>query len=287
MRRAGGSAAPAQRRRPPLSRLRLARLWVDNARLGWPERARGLHYWLGWEYALLLEHVQVSAGATVLDLGTGAHSIWPYLVAGRHAVQQLVAVDAHPALPDQRRRRRAAEHTGLCPPGTVRFLQADARRLPLDNDTVDAVTAVSTIEHVQGADGDRQALREAARVLVPGGRLWMTLPYRHAGSAIELDEELEHFQWQYSSETLAGSLIGPSGLVERRRVLYGERLPFYAFMRRIPGPLRWLHRPWDTVLSAALLTPVDEPGRASAVLVELQKPAPEEETFPPTDGDSG
>lgn len=212
----------------------------------------------------------------MLDLGTGAHSLWPYLVAGSDAAHVL-AVDPHPALADQHRRRHAAERTGLCAPNTVHLLRADARGLPLGNDTVDAVTAVSTIEHVQGADGDRQALREAARVLVPGGRVWMTVPYRHAGSAIELDERLEHFQWHYSSETLARSLIAPSGLRECRRVLYGERLPFYAFMGRIPRPLRWLHRPWDTLLSAALLTTVDDPDRASAALLELQKPAPKDQ----------
>ncbi len=260
-----------------MSSVRLARLWVDNARLGWTERARGLHYWLGWEYRLLLDHVQVSAGTTVLDLGTGAHGIWPYLVAGRHAVH-VVASDVHPGLAQQHRRRRAAQRAGLCAPNTVHLLRADARHLPLGNDTVDAVTAVSTIERVQGAEGDRQALREAARVLVPGGRVWMTVPYRHAGSAIELDEQLTHFQWHYSSETLAHSLIEPSGLRECRRVLYGERLPFYALMGRIPGPLRWLHRPWDTLLSAALLSTVDDPDRASAALLELQKPASNEPT---------
>ncbi len=56
---------------------RLARLCIDNARFGWPERARGLHYWLGWEYALLLEHLDVPLNATVLDVGSGAHSICP------------------------------------------------------------------------------------------------------------------------------------------------------------------------------------------------------------------
>lgn len=169
--RGSGVRAHAHWSRRLLSSVRLARLWVDNARLGWPERARGLHYWLGWEYRLLLDHVQVSAGATVLDLGTGAHSIWPYLVAGRHAVH-VVASDVHPGLAEQHRRRRAAQQSGLCEPNTVHLLRADARRLPLGNDTVDVVTAVSTIEHVQGAEGDRQALREAARVLVPGGRVW-------------------------------------------------------------------------------------------------------------------
>jgi SAM-dependent methyltransferase len=250
----------------------LTRLWLDNARFGWPERARGLHYWLGWEYALLLEHLDVRPDATVVDVGSGAHSIWPHVVARRHQAH-VIAIDVHPAIAQQRARSdRAARRGGPGGGGVVSLVQGDVRRLPVADEACDAATAVSAIEHVRGRQGDRQALREIARVLKPGGVVWVTVPFRGAaGSTVELDENLEHFQWHYSLSTLRRSLIAPSGLHEQRLILYGERLPFYSLMRRLPAPLRWLLRPWATLLSARLLRTVQDPADASAAMVQLHK----------------
>ncbi len=208
----------------------------------------------------------------MLDVGSGAHSIWPHVVAGRYWAA-VIAVDLHPGITQQRARSERAP--GCRPAGRLKvgLVQADARRLPLADESVDGATAVSTIEHVTAPHGDRRALREIARVLKPGGVAWLTVPYRAAGSAVELDENLHHFQWHYSSSTLRRSLIAPSGLHEQRLVLYGERLPFYSLIGRLPPPLRWLHRPWAALVSACLLRTVDDPAAASAALVELHKRA--------------
>lgn len=99
------------------------------------------------------------------------------------------------------------------------------------------------------------------------------MPYRAAGSQIELDPAtLEPFQWHYSPQTLQESLIGPSGLVVEEQLLYGERLPFYELSRRLPRWLDAARRPWDTLLTAALLHETSEPSRASAALSVLRKP---------------
>jgi len=249
----------------------LARLWLRNARIGWPERLRGLHYWLGWEYAALLNVMGLRRGSTVVDIGTGAHSIWPYLLAGLVGAR-VIATDIDRSLTNQLSRHRRVYDAGLAAPGMVQLVRADARRLPFPDQSADAVTAVSTIEHVRSSHGDRVAVQEIARVLRPGGRAWLTVPFRAAGSMIELDAELRHFQWHYSPDTLRSSLLGPSGLTERRRVLYGEHLPFYNLTRKIPSPLVWLVRPWATLLSACLLHPTDNEQHASASLLELERP---------------
>lgn len=56
-------------------------------------------------------------------------------------------------------------------PGHADFAVAPAETLPLDDRTVDVYVARVTLQvaHIP------TALREAARVLVPGGRLWITL----------------------------------------------------------------------------------------------------------------
>jgi len=55
-------------------------------------------------------------------------------------------------------------------------------------------------------------------------------------------------------------------------VLYGERLPFHGWTRRLPAWLDWARRPWDTVVSGLLLRPVTERRAADAVLLVLRKP---------------
>lgn len=256
--------------RAPLSEL--ARAWWCNGRIGWPERLRGLHYWLGFEYALLLQRVAAEPGQCWLDVGSGAHSIFPLLMASWHGTD-VTGVDVDPRLVEQRERTRRAAARAIPGADRVRLVRADARALPFADGTFDGFTAVSTLEHIEGAHGDRRGLQEAARVLRPGGVGFITVPFRAAGSVQELDEELRPFQWHYSQDTLRASLIDPSGLRERYVVLYGERLGFYDLSRRLPGPLGWLHRPWDSLLTAALLRPVRDPERASAVLVALQKDA--------------
>ncbi|MEX2659156.1 MAG: class I SAM-dependent methyltransferase, partial [Acidimicrobiales bacterium] len=246
----------------------LFRLWVINVRIGWPERLRGLHYWLGWEYAALSSTMRVGPGATVVDIGSGAHSTWPYLLAHLRGVH-VIATDIEPALTAQRRRRLRAERAGLLTRSSVSIVRCDARRLPFRTGAVDAVTAVSTIEHVRHAEGDRRAATEIARILESGGLAWLTVPYRSAGSMIELDDALQHFQRHYSPDTLDASLLRPAGLIETHRLLYGERLPFYDAMRRVPGKLRWAFRPWDTFLSMLLIHPTAHRDRASAALLEV------------------
>lgn len=249
---------------------RLGQLWWLNMRLGWPERLRGLHYWLGFEYALVVERMALSAGARLLDIGTGAYSVFPYQAAYLFGVL-VTAVDIDPGIRRQVRIRERATHAGLCGPGQVHLLQADARALPFRSGTFDAFTAISVLEHVPGRDGPGEALAEAARVLRHGGRGTVTLPYRHEETMPELDEHADFFQWHFSAESLGHRLVKPSGLREVERIYYGERLPFYALARRLPALLDWPRRPWDTLLTGLFLRPVTDPAKASAVCVTLNK----------------
>ncbi len=67
------------------------------------------------------------------------------------------------------------------------FTQGDIRNAPFPDNFFDCVCAVSTIEHIglkgrYGAteadpEGDIEAVREIARVLVPGGTFLLTVPY--------------------------------------------------------------------------------------------------------------
>ena len=53
---------------------------------------------------------------------------------------------------------------------------ADGRRLPFEDESFDHAYSISVIEHI-GDGGDFEALAELARVVRPGGRIVLTVPY--------------------------------------------------------------------------------------------------------------
>jgi SAM-dependent methyltransferase len=71
----------------------------------------------------------------------------------------------------------------------VRFEQADGRALPYADASFDHAYSISVLEHIP-APGDGEALNELARVVRPGGRVVITLPYaqrardEHRGKAL-------------------------------------------------------------------------------------------------------
>jgi len=60
----------------------------------------------------------------------------------------------------------------------VRFAVADGRALPFADQSFDHAYSVSVLEHIP--EGGEQALRELARVVRGGGRVFVTLPFAEA-----------------------------------------------------------------------------------------------------------
>lgn len=58
----------------------------------------------------------------------------------------------------------------------VAFRVADGRALPFEDTSFDHAYSISVLEHIEG-DGAKAALRDLARVVRPGGRVLVTLPY--------------------------------------------------------------------------------------------------------------
>ncbi len=99
-----------------------------------------------------------------------------------------------------------------------RVLEGFADALPLESESVDLITLLDVIEHL---DDDGAALREAWRVLRPGGHLLITVPaYRFLWSVH--DEALGHRRRYMASEI--HRLFNSSGFVMVRRT-YAITLP--------------------------------------------------------------
>jgi ubiquinone/menaquinone biosynthesis C-methylase UbiE len=106
-----------------------------------------------------LQEIPFPADASVLEVGCGT-GVLTRRLAGWPDVGSVTAVDVAPPLLEKARQLSA----GL----PITFSEADARSLPLDDNTFDIVVFDSTLVHVPGVDA---AIAEAARVLRPGGRL--------------------------------------------------------------------------------------------------------------------
>jgi ubiquinone/menaquinone biosynthesis C-methylase UbiE len=111
----------------------------------------------------LIELAELPVGARVLDVGTGTGLV--AMVAGQVAgpAGRVVGVDLSKEMLNSARQKIAA--AGL---SQVEFRQGDAEHLDLPDHSFDVVFFASTLFFVPDM---KAALREAWRVLVPGGRV--------------------------------------------------------------------------------------------------------------------
>jgi SAM-dependent methyltransferase len=130
---------------------------VDGAdAAGWSEVAAGWSALWGSFAAPAQDEViarcGIGPGSRVLDVGCGSGE---FLARLRQAGAEPVGADPAPAMV-----AAASAHAPV--------VEADAEHLPFEAGRFDAVTAVNAL---QFADDTSAALREFARVLVPGGRI--------------------------------------------------------------------------------------------------------------------
>ena len=177
----------------------------------------------GIEVPWVLRHVGENSAHRVLDVGcVNFDPPWSRVCTERYLLDIdnfLVCVD-----------RRMPFHIGK----HYRFCQADARNLPF-RDVFDSVLCISVLEHIGllgygqeevDTDADKSAFLEMIRVLRPGGKLLLTVPF---------GAEMIHDGWIRSYTRLRlDSLLDQAEMAGY--VVYEEEGSY--FMNTVQG---WIH----------------------------------------------
>lgn len=236
-------------------------------------------YWRTAEFAFVLGHLAVRRGDAVVDLGSPKDLA--VLLARRHGCR-VTALDILESAITLSARYAAAQGVAGQEPGQVDSRVADGRALAFPDGSFGAAYSVSVLEHIPG-EGDAAAVRELARVLRPGGRLAITVPFAQAARDTFVRRNVYErefgggepvfFERHYDHQTLRSRLLDPSGLDVERLEIWGEpRGSGERLLHRL-GTAGVLLAPLEPALSLALIDRVDpDSQRAKAAFVLLRKP---------------
>ncbi len=123
-------------------------------------------------WAQLLDELGLRGDEHVLDVGCGRGAVLMQ-AARRVPTGRAVGVDVWRRRDQSGNSRAAAERNAVAEGvrDQVELADADARDLPFASASFDVVVSSLAISNIRDAGGRAQALREAVRVLRPGGRL--------------------------------------------------------------------------------------------------------------------
>lgn len=238
----------------------------------------GLKYWLTGidyvrylEYPLVLQNLEVAKDAAMLDIGTGC-SIFPLLLAVRGCIVYITDIDDK-ALHEQLKILNRGGLSHLLNQGRIFVENQDVRKLTFPSNFFDRVTAISTIEHIR-EDGDTKAAQELARVLRPGGKAVITVPYSQKFCENESSPWVRYFERRYNDEAILERLIKPSGLLISKIQYFGEKgFLFSHYYWKIPLYLRIPVMPFLPIASNLFLSLIDDTdkGKAGGVCLTLEK----------------
>ncbi len=193
--------------------------------------------------ATLSELLELRPGMAVLDLACGHGRIANRLAA---AGCQVTGLDASAVFVD--RARADADTAGV----TVDYVHGDMRDLPFADASFDRIVCVFTAFGYFDDEGNRAVLREAARVLRPGGMLYADQHHllsmvRNWQEEFSLRRDGDWMIDQHDFDAATGRTLN-----ERTILRDGRSRTMHYFVRTLTGP-EW--RAWlrEAGFSAAVL----------------------------------
>jgi arsenite methyltransferase len=156
-----------------------------------------------------IEWLNIPAGGIALDVGCGPGNVTASLARAAGPRGLALGVDISRPMLARAVRAEAGPQVG--------FLRADAQRLPLRDETVDAVVSIAVLMLTPDPVA---ALAEMARVLRPGGRLAVMVPT--AGRAARCWRKLLPITGAYAfGEDELGDILEDHGFVSVRTTNFG------------------------------------------------------------------
>ncbi len=180
------------------------------------EHGQPLDVFRNLEYNYAEWAMAAKPGHKVADIGTG-HTVFAGYLAQKFQTS-LLAIDY-----DRYCEGFQREFMSKLGHDDFDLLFTDATKTDLPDATFDRILAVSVIEHFP-EDGDIRFVKEAARLLKPGGRLVITVPADHTYMESEQVTHYHGFERRYDEEALYQRLVAPSGLF-LRNVYYMNQRP--------------------------------------------------------------
>lgn len=213
---------------------------------------------------LLLEHLELRRGLTVLDIGSGAGFPLMELAARLGASCKCYGLD--PWANATNRARRKVINYGL---ENVEVLDGSGEKIPFDDDSIDLIVSNLGINNFDHPD---LVFGECARVLKPGGKLALTTnlaghwrefydvfesTLREMGHEGIIEKLIVHQEHRGTVASISG-LFRASGLSPTRHVESSFQMKFLdgsAFLNHYFIKLGWLES-WKKLLPGDELEPI-------------------------------
>lgn len=234
---------------PELNRRLLNELFRFNASLGSYRFFKGIDYVRTFEFPVIAAELlkRQDEPLAYLDVGSG-NSILPTFIASRSQFSVTV-IDKYKWVQDQKPYlKRLGLQSKLA---EKRFIisQEDFLTASLSESSYDLITAVSVLEHIDGA-GDSEAVKIIYRLLKPGGYFLMSSPYNHTHPADfylkksmygqEFGKQGAFFQRHYSEKTFQQRIIDSAPFLIENRFYLGhyQKINFMKWFYVLPMPIK-------------------------------------------------
>lgn len=239
-------------------------IYALNLKMGLRKVIEGIDYFRVAEYSLVCSQLGLEKDELVLDVGS-LDSTFPVFLAslGHH----VYATDV-----DRKVLKLEGYASKLGISSNLRAEIQDAVNLSYANSFFRKITAVSTLEHVLPVrDGDTRAIKEIARVLQPGGRAVITIPYGKKFDSVWRRNRMSghtSLMRRYDKVSIHERIVKPSSLRVTEKVYFGESVGCAKIWYN--SPLCWLGVV-SPFLAHFSLKSTQSPETAQGVCLCLQK----------------
>ncbi len=183
------------------------------------------------EYPLAFNSMDLSPEMNVLDFRSG-DSIFPIYLAAQGMCTYCCDIVSS-SLIGMKETISQSRYKSLLNE-KLNHIFLDGGRVPCKSNFFDRIFAISTLEHLKG-DEDSKSIKELARVLKPGGKMFISVEFHKDFREIIIpknghsrsNDKITHYEWEnfiryYDRKSVFKRIVDPSGLSLEKMFLFGS-----------------------------------------------------------------